>query len=599
VNPRIEDYAVVGDTMTAALVSREGSVDWLCLPRFDSSAAFARLLGTEDNGYWSLRPASPVLATRRRYRPDTLVLETEHDTAEGTVRVTDFMPIREGHADLVRVVEGVRGRVPMRMVLVVRFDYGRIVPWARRLDGGVLSYVAGPDALYLHTPVETRGEGLTTVAELTVGEGERVPFTLVWDFSHQDPPAPLDPDAALAETHAFWTGWSGRSSYDGRWAADVQRSLITLKALTFNPSGGIVAAPTTSLPEDVGGVRNWDYRYCWLRDATFTLQSLMIAGYTDEAAAWVQWLLRAVAGNPAEMQTVYAPLGERRIAEWEVPWLPGYEGSAPVRVGNAAVDQFQLDVFGEVMDALHQARRAGIDGDGPTWDFQVQLMAFLSDAWRREDDGIWEVRGPRRHFTHSKVLAWVAFDRAVKAVEQFGRSGPVDAWRATRDAIHAEVCERGWSAERGSFVQYYGATEVDAALLQLPLVGFLPVDDPRVVATVAAIQDDLCENGLVRRYRDASTEVDGLPPGEGAFLACSFWLVDVLAMLGRHDEAVGLFEKLLSLRNDLGLLGEEYDTRLGRQVGNFPQAFSHVALVNAAWGLTHELDPTHRRGDGG
>jgi GH15 family glucan-1,4-alpha-glucosidase len=596
----IEDYAVIGDTMTAALVSRDGSVDWLCLPRFDSSACFARLLGTEDNGHWSLRPASPVLATRRRYRGDTLVLETEHDTAEGTVRVTDFMPIRGEHADVVRIVEGVRGSVPMRTELVVRFEYGRTVPWARRLDNDVLSFVAGPDALYLHTTVETRGEGLTTVGEFTVAEGERVPFTLVWDFSHHTPPKPPDAVETLDHTVAFWTKWSARSTYKGRWAAEVHRSLLTLKALTFRPTGGIVAAPTTSLPECIGGVRNWDYRYCWLRDATFTLQSLMIAGYTGEAAAWVQWLLRAVAGSPSEMQTLYGAAGERRIAEWEVGWLPGYEGSRPVRVGNAAVDQFQLDVFGEVMDAFHQARRAGIDGDGPAWDFQVELMAFLADAWRREDDGIWEVRGPRRQFTHSKVMAWVAFDRAVKAVEDYGRDGPVDAWRATRDEIHEEVCREGWSARRGSFVQYYGADRVDAALLLIPLVGFLPIDDERVVATVAAVQDDLCENGLVRRYlgEEGDEDVDGLPPGEGAFLACSFWLVDALAMLGRHDEAVGLFEKVLSLSNDLGLLGEEYDTTLGRQVGNFPQAFSHVALINAAWGLTQELDPTHRRTDG-
>jgi GH15 family glucan-1,4-alpha-glucosidase len=594
----IEDYAVLGDTMTAALVSRDGSVDWLCLPRFDSSACFARLLGTNDNGHWSLRPASPILATRRRYREGTLVLETEHDTAEGTVRVVEFMPIRGEHADLVRIVEGVRGEVPMRTELVVRFGYGRTVPWARRLDGGVLSLVAGPDALYLHTPVETHGEGLRTVAEFVVGPDDRVPFTLVWDFSHNDPVAPPAADQALADTMTFWTDWSARSTYDGRWAAEVQRSLVTLKALTFHPTGGIVAAPTTSLPEHVGGVRNWDYRYCWLRDATFTLQSLMIAGYTDEAAAWVQWLLRAVAGSPAEMQTVYGPAGERRIPEWEVDWLAGYEGSRPVRVGNAAVDQFQLDVFGEVMDAFHQARRAGIDGDGPSWEFQRELMAFLADAWRRPDDGIWEVRGPQRHFTHSKVMAWVAFDRAVQAVEKYGRTGPVEEWRATRDEIHAEVCREGWSAERGSFVQFYGGTEVDAALLLIPLVGFLPIEDERVVATVQAVRDDLCEGGLVRRYRTADDGVDGLPPGEGAFLACSFWLVDALAMLGRHDEAVGMFERLLSLCNDLGLLGEEYDTRLGRLVGNFPQAFSHVALVNAAWGLTHELDAGHRRGGG-
>jgi GH15 family glucan-1,4-alpha-glucosidase len=590
---RIEDYAVIGDTMTAALVSREGSIDWLCLPRFDSGACFARLLGTEEHGHWTLRPAEAVTATRRRYLPGTLVLETVHETAEGTVRVTDFMPIRGDHADVVRIVDGVSGEVPMRMELVVRFDYGRTVPWVRRLDDGALALVAGPDALYLHTPAHTRGENLRTVSEFAVREGERVAFALLWDFSHNEPPAPIDPGRALEETVTFWEEWSARSRYDGRWREAVHRSLVTLKALTFHPTGGIVAAPTTSLPEHIGGVRNWDYRYCWVRDATFTLQSLMIAGYTDEAAAWRDWLLRAVAGMPDELQIMYGPGGERRLHEWEADWLPGYENSSPVRIGNAAVEQFQLDVYGEVMDALHQARRAGIDNDGPSWAFQRSLMDFLATAWREPDEGIWEVRGPRRHFTHSKVMAWVAFDRAVQAVDVYGREGPVDEWRAVRDEIHAEVCARGWSQERGSFVQYYGGTDVDAALLMIPLVGFLPVDDPRMVATVEAIQQDLCENGFVRRYRTETPDVDGLPPGEGVFLACSFWLVDNLSMLGRHDEAVEMFEKLVALTNDVGLLGEEYDTRLGRMVGNFPQAFSHVALVNAAYGLSHDLDPAH------
>ncbi len=590
---RIEDYAVLGDTMTAALVSCGGSVDWLCVPRFDSSACFARLLGDESNGYWSLRPAAPIVASRRRYRDDTLVLETELDTAEGTVRLVDFMPVRpvpDEHADIVRIVEGVRGSVPMRMDLVVRFEYGRTVPWARQLDNGLHAFVAGPDALYLSTPVPTRGEDLTTVAEFTVAEGERVPFTLLWDFSHHPVPAVVDPEAALAETESYWRTWSARSGYDGRWGDAVHRSLLTLKALTYQPTGGIVAAPTTSLPEFVGGVRNWDYRYCWVRDATFTLQSLLIAGYTDEAAAWRDWLLRAVAGIPAEMQVLYGPAGERRLPEWEADWLAGYEGSRPVRIGNAAVEQFQLDVFGEVMDALHQTRRAGLHSDGAAWDFQLALMAFLADAWREPDEGIWEVRGPRRHFTHSKVMAWVAFDRAIAAVESYGREGPVETWRAIRDEIHAEVCLRGYSAERGSFVQYYGSDRIDAALLMLPLVGFLPVTDPRIVGTVDAVMADLMAEGLVCRYLDDNPDVDGLPPGEGAFLACSFWLVDNLAMLGRHDEAVALFERLLSLRNDVGLLAEEHDPRAGRMLGNFPQAFSHVALVNAAYGLTHDLD---------
>jgi GH15 family glucan-1,4-alpha-glucosidase len=592
---RIEDYAVIGDLMTAALVSRDGCVDWLCVPRFDSTACFARLLGDEDNGYWSLCPVSEVTATRRRYREDTLVLETEMDTAEGTVRIVDFMPVRQQHADVVRVVEGVRGRVPMRMDLVVRFEYGRTVPWARKLDDGALAYVAGPDALYLHTPVRTRGEGLTTVAEFTAEPGEQTPFVLVWALSHEPAPKPCDPLRALAETEAYWRDWSAGSRYEGRWSGEVHRSLLTLKALTYQPTGGIVAAPTTSLPEMVGGVRNWDYRYCWLRDATFTLQSMLIAGYTEEAAAWRDWLLRAVAGVPAQMQTLYGVSGERRLPEWEADWLAGYEGSRPVRIGNAAVDQFQLDVYGEVMDALHQTRRLGLDNDGPSWDLQRALMKFLSTAWREPDEGIWEVRGPRRHFTHSKVMAWVAFDRAVKAVESYGREGPVDEWRATRDEIHAEVCARGWSEEKQSFVQYYGADEVDAALLMIPLVGFLPASDPRVAKTVDTIVHDLCDGGLVSRYRAVHPDVDGLPAGEGAFLACSFWLVDNLAMLGRHDEAVAMFEKVLALCNDVGLLGEEYDPRLGRMVGNFPQAFSHVALVNAAYGLSHELDAPHHR----
>ena len=583
---RIEDYAVVGDTMTAALVARDGSVDWLCLPRFDSDACFARLLGDDAHGRWSLRPAGEVTACRRSYRDGTLVLETEHDTAEGTVRVVDFMPVRCEHADLVRVVEGVRGTVPMRMELVVRFGYGRTVPWARRLPSGAVSYVAGPDALYLHTPVETRGENLRTVAEFAVSEGERVPFTLLWSWSHEEPPSPPDPAESLAETVAYWRGWSARSTYDGRCAEAVQRSLVTLKALTYAPTGGIVAAPTTSLPEHLGGVRNWDYRYCWLRDATFTLQSLMVAGYHDEAAAWRDWLLRAVAGSPGEMQVMYGAAGERRLPEWTVGWLPGYEGSAPVRVGNAAVDQLQLDVYGEVMDALYQARRAGIDGNGVSWPFERELMRFLATAWREPDEGIWEVRGPRRHFTHSKVMAWVAFDRAVRAVEQHGLSGPVGEWRATRDEIHAEVCARGWSAERGTFVQYYGADAVDAALLLIPLVGFLPAEDPRVVATVEAVERDLVVDGFVHRYRQDESNVDGLPGGEGAFLACSFWLVDALVLLGRRAEAEELFARVAAVANDVGLLGEEYAPSLGRQLGNFPQAFSHVALVTAAHGLS-------------
>jgi GH15 family glucan-1,4-alpha-glucosidase len=585
----IEDYAVIGDTLTAALVARDGSIDWLCLPRFDSDACFARLLGDDSHGRWSLRPAAEVTGCRRRYVDGSLVLETELDTSEGSVRITDFMPIRQSHADVVRIVEGLRGTVPMRMELVVRFGYGRTVPWARRQANGALGMVAGPDAVYLHTPVHTHGENLRTVAEFEVREGERVPFTLVWDESHREPPPAPDPEEALAETVAYWRGWGERSTYGGRWAAEVQRSLVTLKALTYGPTGGIVAAPTTSLPEDVGGVRNWDYRYCWLRDATFTLQSFMVAGYTEEAAAWRDWLLRAVAGSPGEMQTMYGAAGERRLPEWEAPWLPGYEGSRPVRIGNAAVEQFQLDVYGEVMDSLHQARRAGIDGGASSWPFERELMRFLDTAWREPDEGIWEVRGPRRHFTHSKVMAWVAYDRAVKGVEQFGLEGPVEQWRATRDEIHAEVCREAWSESRNAFVQSYGSTLMDASLLLIPLVGFLPAADPRVVATVEAVRDDLLWDGFVHRYRtdDGADDgsVDGLPGGEGAFLACSFWLVDALTLLGRREEAEALFERVAAVANDVGLLGEEYSPSLGRQLGNYPQAFSHVALVNAAHGL--------------
>ena len=588
--PLIEDYAVVGDTMTAALVARDGSIDWLCLPRFDSGACFARLLGTEDHGRWLLRPAGEVTSSARRYLPGSLVLETTWETPDGGVRVLDFMPVRGEHADVVRIVEGVRGAVRMTTELVVRFDYGRTVPWVRRHDDGVLSLVAGPDALYLATPVETHGENLRTVGEFAVRAGERVPFVLVWDFSHHPRPEPPDPEESLRHTLDHWAEWTGRCGYEGEWAEIVQRSLITLKALTYAPTGGIVAAATTSLPEHVGGVRNWDYRYCWLRDATFTLQALTVAGYTDEAAAWRDWLLRAVAGDVAELQTMYGVAGERRLPEWEVGWLPGYEGSRPVRIGNAAVDQFQLDVYGEVMDALHQNGRAGVGHAEASWAFQRELLRYLTGAWREPDEGIWEVRGPRRHFTHSKVMAWVAFDRAVKAVESFGREGPVDEWRAVRDEIHADVCAHGYDAARGSFVQSYGATGLDAALLLIPLVGFLPASDPRVAGTVAAIEAELCEDGLVHRYRTAETQ-DGLPPGEGAFLACSFWLVDNLTLLGRRAEAETLFRRLVSLANDVGLLSEEYDVRAGRQLGNFPQAFSHVALVNSAYLLADGVPP--------
>jgi GH15 family glucan-1,4-alpha-glucosidase len=578
----IEDYALIGDTHTAGLVSRDGSIDWLCLPRFDSPACFAALLGDRSNGRWRLAPAGGVREVRRRYQGDTLVLETEHRTEDGVVRVVDCMPPRQSDPDLARVVEGVRGRVRMRMELTIRFDYGSIVPWVRHV-GGALHAIAGPDSVWLRTPVPVRGENWTTLADFTVAEGERVPFMLTWHASHRPAPRRIDPVRALGDTEAWWGQWASSIDYAGGWQDAVIRSLLTLKALTYAPTGGIVAAPTTSLPEQLGGVRNWDYRYCWLRDATFTLSALMLAGLGDEARAWREWLLRAVAGRPRQMQILYGVAGERRITEQELDWLAGYQGSRPVRVGNAAVNQFQLDVYGEVMDTLHLGRHIGLESDEPTWDLQRALLEFLESNWREPDEGIWEIRGPRRHFTHSKVMAWVALDRAIKAVELMGLEGPVDRWRSVRRELHDEVCREGYDSERDSFVQYYGAGHLDASLLLIPLVGFLPADDPRVKGTVAAIQRELVVDGLVHRYPpEGSQSVDGLPPGEGTFLACTFWLADNLVLMGRREEALAIFERLLSLRNDVGLLAEEYEPASGRQLGNFPQAFSHVALVNTA-----------------
>ncbi len=582
----IEDYALIGDMQTAALVGRDGSVDWLCLPRFDSGACFAALLGCREHGRWLVAPADGASRTSRRYLGDSLVLETEMETDAGVVRLVDFMPPRETRPDLVRVVEGVRGRVPMRMELVVRFDYGSVVPWVRRLDSA-LSFVAGPDALELRTPVDTTGVGLTTVAEFSIAAGQQVPFVLTWHPSHQAPPDPIDALTARSDTEAWWAKWSDLCSYEEGWSEQVRRSLLTLKALTYAPSGGIVAAPTTSLPEQVGGVRNWDYRFCWLRDATFTLQALMTAGYVAEARAWRDWLLRAVAGQPSALQIMYGPAGERRLPEQELEWLPGYAGSKPVRIGNAASRQLQLDVYGEVMDAMHQARRVGIEPSTPAWQLQRGLLDFLESAWHEPDEGIWEVRGPRRHFTHSKVMAWVAMDRAVKAVEWLGLDGPAERWRRLRQDIHDEVCQRGYDAERKTFTQYYGSRELDASLLMAPLVGFLPPHDERARGTVEAIQRELCHDGFVLRYpSEGPGQVDGLPAGEGAFLACTFWLADNLCLLGRHDEARSLFEQLLSVANDVGLLAEEYDPVSRRLVGNFPQAFSHVAVVNTARNLS-------------
>jgi GH15 family glucan-1,4-alpha-glucosidase len=579
----IEDYALIGDCQTAALVGLDGSIDWLCFPHFDSGACFAALVGTPQNGRWLLAPAGEVKKATRRYRDGTLVLETDFETAGGAVRVVDCMPPRSGEPDLIRLVQGLRGRVKMRMELTLRFDYGSIIPWVRRTKRGIHA-VAGPDAVVVDTEVNLHGEDFKTVAEFTVAEGAEIPFVLMWYPSNQKRPKPIDPARVVRGTEKWWRKWSDECTYEGPYREAVLRSLITLKAMTFAPTGGLVAAPTTSLPEQLGGVRNWDYRYCWLRDATFTLLVLLLNGYTDEAVAWREWLLRAVAGNPSQANIMYGLAGERRLTEIELDWLPGYQGAKPVRIGNAAYKQFQLDVFGEVIDALHLGRRAGMPPDDNAWRVAKALMNFLEGAWKKPDEGIWEVRGPRRDFVHSKVMAWVAFDRMVKAVECFAREGPAKRWARTRDAIHREICKKGYDPARNTFVQYYGAEDLDAALLTIPLVGFLPVTDPRVRGTVAAIERELMEDGLVARYPTRS-RVDGLPPGEGKFLPCSFWLADNYAQLGRLDEARGLFERLLGLCNDVGLLAEEYDTGAKRLVGNFPQAFSHVGLVNTALNL--------------
>jgi len=581
----IEDYGIIGDTHTAALVGTDGSIDWLCLPRFDSPSCFAKLLGDESNGFWRIAPAGEVRRRSRHYHGDSLVLETEFETSTGAVRLVDCMPLREDLPHVVRMVEGIGGEVAMRMDLAMRPGYGRVIPWVRR-TGSLLLAAAGPDGLALWTPVRTRGEGMTTVAEFTVSAGQHTPFVLTWFPSHESPPRPVDARYAVADTRMWWQEWSSVNDFNGPWRGAVMRSLVTLKALTYRPTGGIVAAATTSLPETVGGVRNWDYRYCWLRDATLTLTALMRGGFHEEAMSWRDWLLRAVAGDPAELQIMYGPAGERRLDEWEVDWLAGYEGSKPVRVGNAASGQFQLDVYGEVMSALYQACVVGDPVSAPAWDLQRVLMDFVSGHWQDPDDGIWEVRGPRRNFTHSKVMAWVAVDRAIRMAEEFQQQGPVEDWKKLRGRIHAEVLEKGYDEKRGAFTQYYGSDALDASLLMIPIVDFLPATDPRMISTVEAIQRELTEDGFVLRYRAADAhDVDGLEGHEGAFLACSFWMADNLAMMGRSEEAVELFERLLGLRNDLGLLAEEYDARLGRQVGNFPQAFSHVSLVNSAYSL--------------
>ncbi|MFD7324558.1 glycoside hydrolase family 15 protein [Streptomyces sp. NPDC059875] len=587
---RIDDYALIGDLQTAALVGRDGSIDWLCLPRFDSAACFAALLGDEDNGHWRIAPKGATTCTSRGYAGDSLVLETYWETRTGTVKVVDFMPQRDKAPDVMRIVEGVSGRVEMSAVLRLRFDYGSIVPWVRRSDGHRVA-VAGPDSVWLRSEpsVKTWGQQFATCSSFTVDEGEKVAFVLTWHPSHEPRPELIDPFGALDECLTDWRDWSARCTYEGPYREAVLRSLITLKALTYAPTGGIVAAPTTSLPEELGGVRNWDYRSCWLRDSTLTLGALLSAGYVDEAAAWRDWLLRAVAGDPADLQIMYGPAGERRLPEMSVPWLRGYADSAPVRIGNAAVEQFQLDVYGEVMDSLDMARAAGIPAERHAWNLQLSLLGFLESTWREPDEGLWEVRGPRRHFVHSKVMAWVAADRAVRALEEDpSLRGDVARWRVMRDEIHAEVCAKGYDPQRNSFTQAYGSRELDAATLLIPRVGFLPPDDPRVVGTVDAVRKELTHGGFVRRYSTEGVSVDGLPGGEGTFLVCSFWLADALRMTGREREARELFERLLALRNDVGLLAEEYDPVARRQLGNFPQAFSHIGLVGTALALPWE-----------
>ena len=581
----IEDYAMIGDCHTAALVSKQGSIDWLCLPHFDSPSCFAALLGSSENGYWSITPAEPVRSVRRRYREGTLILETEFETDSGSVTLTDFMTPREEMPELVRLLVGTRGQVQLNLELVIRFDYGSVVPWVRRTASGI-SAIAGPDRVSLRTEVPLRGENFKTVAAFTVNEGQKISFDLTWYPSHQYEPMPLDANVALQETHDWWQAWSNRCSYQGEWRGPVMRSLITLKALTFLPTGGIVAAPTTSLPEFLCGVRNWDYRFCWVRDATLTLHSLLDAGYRDEAREWREWLLRAVAGSPSELNIVYGLRGERRLTEIELPWLSGYEKSTPVRTGNAAYKQFQLDIFGEVANTLFQCRQSGLgppeDGDE---DVAKALLEFLETGWDRPDEGIWEMRGPRHHFVHSKMMAWVSVDRAIRAAELGWFQGNIDRWRKLRETIHNQVCEQGFDTGLNAFVQYYGSKHLDASILMMPLVGFLPAADARVTGTVKAIETHLMENGFVARYTQ-DPAVDGMPHGEGMFLACSFWLADNYALQNRREDAVRMFERLLNIRNDLGLLSEEYDPVQKRLLGNFPQAFSHVGLVNTALNLS-------------
>lgn len=591
---RIEGYALIGDCETAALVGLDGSIDWLCLPRFDSDSCFARLLGEEQNGYWRLAPVG-AHEGQRSYRPGSLILETRWETDQGRVRIVDFMPPKTDLSKVVRIVEGLAGTVEMRSELVARFDYGISVPWASRVDDGAVSLVAGASMLLLRTDVPMHGESMKTVGSFSIARGQHVAFVLSHQISYQEPASPEDPALLLEQTERFWRDWSSRCKAAGPYSEQVLRSLITLKALTFGPSGGIVAAATTSLPEQIGGPRNWDYRFCWIRDATLTLLALMGAGYYDEARAWRDWLVRAVAGSPNQLQIMYAVTGERRLTEWEVPWLSGYENSKPVRIGNAAHTQLQLDVYGELMDALYQARRGGLPENSRAWAIQCALLDHLKEIWTAPDEGIWEVRGDPKHFTYSKIMAWVAFDRAIKSAAEFGMDGPVKEWEAQRAAIHEDVCRHGYDEGRQTFVQAYGEPQLDASLLLIPAVGFLAADDPRVISTINAIERELLHDGLVRRYDTGATK-DGLPPGEGMFLACSFWLADAYHLIGRNADAKALFERLLSIRNDVGLLSEEYDTARRRLVGNFPQAFSHISLVNTAHNLTHREKPSEYRG---
>ncbi|WP_158814164.1 glycoside hydrolase family 15 protein [Methylocapsa sp. S129] len=594
---RIEDYAVIGNCETIALVGRDGSIDWLGLPRFDSAACFSALLGNPHNGRWLIAPTGNEARVTRRYRGDTLVLETDFETEDGAVSVIDFIGRRDGVSDLIRLVRGLRGRVSMGVELVVRFDYGSVMPWVSRQEDGRLEFTAGPDRLLLDTTVPLRGEDWRTVGEFDVSAGEEISFILSWSPSFRPLPSPLQGAEALEQVESFWLEWTTPFNPPAEWSDAVLRSLLTLKSLTHWETGGIVAAGTTSLPEKLGGSRNWDYRFCWLRDATFTLYALIGAGFLGEAQAWREWLLRAAAGNPDDLQIMYGVAGERRLTEYEVPWLSGYEGSAPVRIGNAAAGQIQLDVYGEVLDALYVARKAGLAAEEASWGLECALIAHLETIWEQPDDGIWEVRGGRKHFTHSKVMSWVAFDRVVRSAEEFGLEGPLDRWRAIRDAIHRQVCERGFDPIQNSFVQSYGSSALDASLLLIAMVGFLPPDDPRVRGTVAAIERNLIRGGFVLRY-DTGIPVDGLPPGEGSFLACSFWLADNYVLQGRYDEARALFERLLSLRNDVGLLAEQYDASGKRQLGNFPQALSHLALINTAHNLVSASGPAHQRSAG-